>query len=227
MKKENKIPSNLINRIEPHINLIVSIASIVVAMTTAYLAKTIGDEQVRAAQIQYSPIFTFSSDYEKENETYKTEYLSIENQGYPILNFKPKLDTIITIKLTSYSPEIKVKSKALPINYYLGRSGVSGGKGKLTMFIGNENMGFAKELGREISKFNNENPNQDIINYDIDTIVKISYIDVLEEKKTKYYINQEAVTENEYQVISDKINSMPALGKEDLKLESLLKKINE
>ncbi|MCW6023036.1 hypothetical protein K1Y37_09070 [Serratia marcescens] len=226
MCKKNNSLLGAVKKVEPYISLIVSIASLAVAMTTALLAKTIGDEQIRAAKIQYAPIFTFRSDYEIENEIYKTEYLSIENEGYPILNFNPKLDTVITIRYTSYSPEIKTITISLPISYYLAKSGVSGGKGKLTMFIGDKNMGFAKNLGSEISEFNKNNKNQDIINYNIDTIVKISYVDASEEKKTKYYINQLAVTESEYFAIYDKINGIPALSRNDLTLENLLKRIN-
>lgn len=187
---------------------------------TAYFAYSIGNEQVRAAKIQYAPIFVFKKEYTKDNvkDVYNTEYLSIENQGYPILTFNAVLDTILTLKLTEYKKKTPQKILYYPTSYFDGQSSSSGGKGELSMFIGTNNLWLMSDFEKEVSLFNEKNNGEKIVNYATNTIVKISYIDASDEHHEKYFLDEKPVTLDTYNSLKSKINGMSDLGKNDINL---------
>lgn len=191
---------------------------------TAYFAYSIGSEQVRAAKIQYNPIFVFKKEYTKDHEkdVYITEYFSIENQGYPILTFKAVLDTVLTLKATNYIGKPLSKVTYYPIGYFTGQSSSSGGKGQLSMFIGDKNLSLMSDFINEVDSFNDKNSGKTIINYTTNTIIKISYIDVNDEHHDKYFIDEKPVDVNVYNKLKSQIEDMNALRKKDLKLFELL-----
>ncbi|MBP1018233.1 hypothetical protein J8628_15035 [Serratia fonticola] len=197
---------------------------LILSGATAYFAYSIGSEQVRAAKIQYAPIFVFKKDYTKDyvNDVYKTEYLSIENQGYPILSFSAVLDTVLTLKLTEYSKKTPPKVMYYPTRYFDGQSSSSGGKGQLSMFIGNNNLWLMSDFQNEVGSFNEKNNGKRIVNYVTNTIVKISYIDANDEHHDKYFIDEKPVTLDAYNKLNSKIEGVSDLGKKDLNLYKLL-----
>ncbi len=119
------------------IEVILVFIGVLFSGVTAYFAYSIGSEQVRAAKIQYAPIFVFKKEYTKDNinDDYNAEHLIIENQGYPILTFDVTLDTVLTMKLTEYQEKTPDKIMYYPIGYYDGKSSSSGGRGECRCFL--------------------------------------------------------------------------------------------
>ena len=114
------------------IEVILVFIGVLFSGVTAYFAYSIGSEQVRAAKIQYAPIFVFKKEYTKDNinDDYNAEHLIIENQGYPILTFDVTLDTVLTMKLTEYQEKTPDKIMYYPIGYYDGKSSSREGANK-------------------------------------------------------------------------------------------------
>ncbi|HCM9197740.1 TPA: hypothetical protein QH575_004403 [Enterobacter kobei] len=204
--------------------ILLSFVSVILSGVATYFAYGIGKEQVRAAKIQYSPIFTFKKEYTKNpsGDKYMTEYLSIENEGYPILAFKANLDTILILKITDYRTKPNTTEKYFPVNYFNGQSSSSGGKGQLSMFIGNENLWLLSRVESEMIDFNMKFSPKKIINYQTKTIVKISYIDASEESHEKYFIDEIPVQPQEYFSLKSKVKNIPNLSKNDLELNKLI-----
>ncbi len=204
--------------------ILFSFIGLLFAGATAYFAYSIGSEQVRTAKIQYSPIFVFKKEYikDKAKDVYDTEYLSIENQGYPILTFKAVLDTVLTLKLTDYRGKTPSKVMYYPIGYFDGQSSSSGGKGQLSMFIGNNNLWLMSDFQNEVSSFNEKNNGKKIINYVTNTIVKISYMEVNEERHDKYFIDEKPVNLEAYNRIKSQIEGVSDFRKSDLNLYKLI-----
>ncbi|WP_331842599.1 hypothetical protein [Pantoea agglomerans] len=203
--------------------VIISLISLATSAVTTYLAYQIGSDQVKAAKIQFSPIFTFRKEYEKYEgrEVYKTEYLSIENEGYPILNFDVSLDTILTLTITDYEERKNSKIIYFPTDYFLGKSSSSGGKGRLAFYIGNENLSLDNKMRQQISAYNQQNY-QKIINYSTNTLIKINYTDASEEQKIKYFIDQKSVNKDQYELIHSRIEGIPEIRMEQFNLQSLI-----
>lgn len=206
------------------IEVILVFIGVLFSGVTAYFAYSIGSEQVRAAKIQYAPIFVFKKEYTKDNinDDYNAEHLIIENQGYPILTFDVTLDTVLTMKLTEYQEKTPDKIMYYPIGYYDGKSSSSGGRGRMSMFFGNKNLRLMSDLEDEIISFNHENNRKKIIIYKTNNIMKISYIDVNDERHDKYYMDEMPVTSDTYNELKSKIENVSDYSKEDLKLNKLL-----
>jgi hypothetical protein len=219
---KNDIQKNKLRKLNS--GVIISSASLLTSLATAYFAYQIGTAQVNAQKIQYSPVFTFRKDYEKYEgkDIYKTEYLSVENEGYPILNFKVSLDTVLTLKLTDYNKAGSDIAISLPTDYFLGQSSSSGGKGRLAFFIGNENLSLDKKMNLQIANFNKENNFKKFIIQTTNTIVKIRYTDASEETKTKYFIDEQSVDRDEYEKIHSKIEGKKQFQLENFDLKSIL-----
>lgn len=223
MTKANK--EGFFKKHEPFISFIFGLSTLISSAATVYLAKSIGDQQVQAQKIQFAPIFTFNKKYDIENGIYETEYLTIENQGYPVLNFDAELDTVIQLKRTVYQPKIVEQKVSLPIDYFSGKSGSNGGKGELTMFIGFKNLSFGKKIQDDIIDYNHSHSPNEIINYETHTIVKITYVDAIDEHHTKYFVDQKITTKEVYDIIKGPIANIPDLDKEELKMPSIIKRL--
>ncbi|WP_417878593.1 hypothetical protein [Vibrio sp.] len=216
---------SFLERNKHFINLIMALATLISSVATAYIAKTIGEQQINAQKIQFAPIFTFNKIYDMKDGVYTTEYLTIENQGYPVLNFDAKLDTIIKMRRTIYQPKIIVQESSFPIDYYSGRSGRNGGKGDMTMFIGFENLTLGKKIQDDFVSYNQSHSSNEIINHETYTIVKISYIDALDEPHEKYFIDEKLVTKEQYLEVKKTIKNKPDLRKNDLQIPLLIKRL--
>jgi hypothetical protein len=183
----------------------------------------IGEEQVKAAKLQYSPIFTFRTEYEKDPSTdkYTTEFLSIENQGYPILNYQSELKTILTIKKSNLFDNTAEQERHFLIDYYIGKSSSNGGKGQMSFYVGHNNLSILDNLSDETQKYNKVNEFRSTVNYETNTIIKITYIDAADEPHSKFFIDGIMVDEKKYDNLHSKILSESILNREDITLKLL------
>ncbi len=202
------------------INLICSITSLLISITTIYLTYTIGSTQNKITKLEYSPIFVLQDEYIYDEAMQKnvTEKITIINEGYPINNFEEKTNNFILATLYDKSGKEEI---IIPVIYYGISFNTSGGKEKLsTLMNPNNNLNFFNLYNSALELKGADG--ESILSLKLITVIKIDYLDPLDGVKTAYFIDNKASTKENADAISSKSITNKLYPIEQIKISDIL-----
>ncbi|MEQ9905662.1 hypothetical protein [Pectobacterium aroidearum] len=187
---------NMIKRIIKMIPKTSSIIQFILAIATLILTMSISQEQNRIAKMEYQPVFILSKEqlYRKDYTPTQSERFDIYNEGFPINNYSYDFNSIIQINYTS---NYKLYKSKIKIDYFSVKSKKSGGKGRMSGGIGEDNILLFSKLKKEIMhKIKDQGIKS--VNIELNHLVKISYSDMEFNEKDVYFSGSERITKEEH-----------------------------
>ncbi|MBA0175198.1 hypothetical protein [Pectobacterium carotovorum] len=173
-----------------------SIIQFTLAISTLSLTIIISLEQNRIAKMEYQPVFILSKEqlYRKDYTPTQSERFDIYNEGFPINNYSYDFHSIIQINYTS---NYKLYKSKIEIDYFSVHSKKSGGKGRMSGGIGEDNILLFSKLKSEIIE-KIKKQGIESVNIELNHLVKISYSDMEFNEKDVYFSGSERITKEEH-----------------------------
>jgi len=213
------------SKITSKFNIVATCAQILLALATIYFTYTISEKQNRISKLEYSPLFVLDKEqlYTKDFMPTGTDKISITNEGYAVNNYSSDVDTILTIY---YSFNHQSKALIYNLDYFSVMSHKSGGKGKMTSGIGENNIKKLIDIKTK-TKGILDNYHPDYINFELKHIAKVAYTNIEMEEGYTYFSDSNVVNQENYEKLKQTIKNKELISFEQLQPENIAKIIIE
>lgn len=173
-----------------------SIIQLVLSITTLFLSYNIGKEQSLISRLQYSPVFILSIEQlvRKDFSPTQTERFDINNEGYPVNNYDSDMNSVMDV---SYYLNDKFYQKKFRVDYFSVQSRKSGGKGRMSGGLGEDNILMFSNLKRELKeKLIIKGARS--ISISFLHLTKVSYSDTEQIQREMYFLDSGVVSRKDY-----------------------------
>lgn len=194
--------------------ILTTIFTLVIAISQSVIAW----QQLTLSRLSYNPFFVIKEELTPSEFNKKSidENLQIINTGFPIINYDSDINVYIKATKTMHGRPGVVATLYFPVNYYFSGTKLSGGKDMLETRGGDENRTEFELLKNELRTKNMmhifEGPGYQL---ELTKLVKIAYQNIEGIDHTQYFVDQKAVSLEQYNVIQKQIKDNEAQRLED------------
>lgn len=194
--------------------ILTTIFTLVIAVSQSIIAY----QQLAISRLSYNPFFVIKEELKpSEFDTKSTDdNLQIINTGFPIINYDSDINVYIKASKTLHGKSGDIATLYYPVDYYFSGTKLSGGKDTLETLGGDGNQTEFASLSGDLVIKNMmaafEGPGYRL---DLLKLVKITYQDIEGVDHAQYFVNQKAVSLEQYNALNDEIKSNEAQRAED------------
>ncbi|GEM_PF-2314041 len=194
--------------------VLTTIFTLVIAISQSIIAY----QQLAISRLSYNPLFVLKeelkpSEFDKNSTD---DNLQIINTGFPVFNYDSDINVYIKATKTFHGKSGDIATLYYPVNYYFSGTKLSGGKDTLETLGGDGNQTEFASLRSALAIKNMMAPFKGPgYHLDLLKLVKITYQDIEGVDHAQYFVNQKAVSLEQYNFLKSEIKSNAAQREED------------